>query len=424
MSKAVQVMLVACVSLVCASMAMAGDPDDIILYNNNAGSPLAGQWSLTYTPDAPDTFNPTAYSGGQVIFNKSDAGWTPQPNSPLIGDITGDGIDDLVVTARNPGDNKPYFFINETPTNNGVGELTSNSADFWRGTEAAGMHLSLGDITGDGMTDLVNVKPSGTIYQWTEYHSTGSDTGLRTWGFTGEKDERPLIGDFNGDGKDDIALRFESGARTPLGWIKAYLSDPDGDGLQSGGDPGTGTHDSYQVSDIVQGSVSNTAPHVDTLVGDINGDGIDDIVEVDNRYGTGEWVWVAGLTGASGAASGYGIKAGGMSWATPFAAPAAGTTVQVPLLGDMNGDGYDDIVEYREFPNTGGAPGDMFGQFLVAFTDAGTGDLFNSSFSGSITFALSADEAGNIPLLGQFTPEPNSLFLLALGGLALVRRRR
>lgn len=385
---------------VCATAAVAADPVDTVLVTQSG--PNLGLWRLAHSntgyPGMNNFYDELGKPdrGGSQIYNKSDAGWTPQPNLPLVGDVTGDGLDDIVTIATNPANNSPTFFVNETvEVNTGIGMITNNTADFWDGTDSAGVHFFLADINGDGNQDAINVKQNGSIYQWTAYHSTGSSFGLRTWAFTQEEQETPLVGDFNGDGIDDIGVRFESGALTPIGFIKFYLSDPDGDGLQSGGDPGTGTHDGYTTAEIVQGSVADQPNHIATLVGDINGDGIDDIVEVDDRNSTGRWVWVAGVTGASGSPSGYSIGAGGTSFAQPFA-PDPTETVKVPFLADIDGNGYDDLVLYREFMNDGWT----FGQWLVALNTSGT--LTGVSFTSSGTTRLRNDTDNNLPLIGQF----------------------
>ncbi len=375
-------------------------PDDTVLYNADAGSAIAATWFLSYTQLPPDPFydgNPL--SGGSVFF--ADGSLSPYPNRTLVGDINGDGIADLVHYGSKDG--STLFQGRVTGTDeSGRGNLSvesplpvgwdKNWTPFWGSVIEHGF---LGDVTGDGIDDVLAVVPADhdpNLMKWLAVYATTN--GLRwasadSWEFAGTMSSTPVVGDFNGDGFTDVA-EVKTNA-----WFLAYLTPPDGSGLPVW----------TVIERIVQGPLEGQPARVATLVGDINGDGLDDVVEVDDRSGNGSWVWVARLTGPDAEAdSGLAIGAGGTSWATPFGEAPEGITVQIPLLADLNGDGFDDLVEYREYPNTDpGVEADVIGQWLVAFTDPDTGDLFNSVYSDSGTILLAADQAGNRPMVGKFT---------------------
>lgn len=408
--------LAACLSLV--TIASAGDPDDMLLFNAQTGGAIAGLWSLTHTAAPFGASVPL--DGGYTFFN--DPGLTPSPNIPRTGDLNGDGIADLATIGSNGGQN--LFLGRNTGTVGGMGMLSAPPignpgwSENFVGTYTTNVEHFVADVNGDGYDDAVTVRPNAdapNLWVWEAFHSDaqGFEGNAITTSFAsvGNAGNRPLVGDFNGDGRADIAQRFENGTDTPNGWIQASFSGPGG--LQNV-DPG--------LANFTHGIVADEPNHLTTLVGDLNGDGRDDIVEVDNRFGNGSWVWVAGLTGPdAGLPSNIGIGTGGSSFSIPFGEENPDTSVHVPLLGDMNGDGLDDIVQYWEYANPNGAPGDVFAQWLVAYTQPG-GVL--GTFSDAVTIALTADQAGNIPMIAQFTPEPTTFVLLTLGGLVALRRRR
>jgi hypothetical protein len=126
----------------------------------------------------------------------------------------------------------------------------------------------------------------------------------------------PLVGDWNGDGFDDVGKQVGT-------W---YRLDLDGDGVwegNAGGDRNTS----------FGGAFGPGLP----LVGDWNGDGRDEIGTYvpDSRVflldANGNGVW-------DGAAGGDAV-----SWLAAFAAPIPSEGAGQPLVGDWNGDGVDDI---------------------------------------------------------------------------------
>jgi cell wall assembly regulator SMI1 len=186
-----------------------------------------------------------------------------------------------------------------------------------------------GDFNGDGKDDIVTftrgnaadvfvalsdgTKFTGTGVKWHDYFCAGN--------------EIPLVGDFNGDGMDDI-VTFTRGN---TGDVYVALSD----GKQFSG-TGVKWHDYFCVGDEIP------------LVGDFNGDHKDDIVTF-TRGNTGD-VYVALSDGKQ--FNGTGIK-----WHDYF---CVGN--EIPLVGDFNGDGKDDIATF-----TRGTTADVF----VALSDGG-----------------------------------------------------
>ena len=166
--------------------------------------------------------------------------------------------------------------------------------------------IGLGDFNNDGATDLLLAVPQsedggsaiGCIFSdsnsWNYFQSLGSE-----WDVT-------HVGDFNGDGRDDVVL--EHGAGFAGAWLIKEDGTPEWAGLDS---------------------IAN----VETCgVGDFNGDGIDDVL-----VRNGEWVgaWIVGTDGdaSNGLVDSFiGIKG-------DLAADAS-----IEQIADFNKDGIDDIV--------------------------------------------------------------------------------
>src|SRR5207248_1368074 len=147
--------------------------------------------------------------------------------------------------------------------------------------------------TGDVYVALSDGTKFGPGVKWHDYFSVG--------------DEIPAVGDFNGDGKDDIATFTRGGT----GDVYVALSD----GTKFGA--GVKWHDYFWVNDEIP------------AVGDFNGDGKDDIA--DFTRGSVADVYVALSDGTK--FNGQGVK-----WQEYFAAG-----VEIPGTGDFDGDGKTDI---------------------------------------------------------------------------------
>ncbi|MCP4407998.1 MAG: VCBS repeat-containing protein, partial [Gammaproteobacteria bacterium] len=187
----------------------------------------------------------------------------------LVGDFNGDGRDDLLnVYGRKKPDGKieTRAWVHRS-TGSGFEQKTSlqTLAGFWDS-----QRWLVGDFNGDGKDDLLNVygrkKPDGKIEARAWVHrSTGSGfeqkTSLQTLaGFWDS--QRWLVGDFNGDGKDDLLNVY--GRKKPDGKIeaRAWAHRSTGSGFEQ------------------KTSLQTLAGFWDSqrwLVGDFNGDGKDDL---------------------------------------------------------------------------------------------------------------------------------------------------
>jgi hypothetical protein len=160
-------------------------------------------------------------------------------------------------------------------------------------------------------------------------------------------DETPLIGDFNGDGRDDIAT-FTRGFTCDVYVATSTIASFIGTGVK--------WHDAFACLDSIPAT------------GDFNGDGRDDIVSFSRGSSCDATVALS-----QGSSFGPATK-----WHDMFSCGS-----EIPMTGDFNGDGKDDIVTFKR-----GYAGDVFVALSAGNTFVGTG--FNWTSDGPLTVALPA----------------------------------
>ena len=200
-----------------------------------------------------------------------------------------------------------------------------------------------GDFNGDGRDDIVTFTrgAAADVYVALSTGGSFSGTGVKWHDYFAAGTETPLVGDFNGDGRDDIAT-FTRGAAADV-----YVALSTGSRFV-----GTGVkwHDYFAAGTEIP------------AVGDFNGDGRDDIATF--TRGASADVYVALSTGSSFSGTGW-------KWHDYFAVGS-----EIPGTGDFDGDRRDDIVTF-----TRGAAADVYVARSTGGSFAGTGWKWHDYFA-------------------------------------------
>jgi hypothetical protein len=333
------------------------------------------------------------------------------------GDVNGDGYDDVIIgayqyeTAVGPSDGGAFIFLGSA---SGIANATTDTAatkvvcvtpngSASPGPEFGASVASAGDVNGDGYGDVVvgagtygaSATPAGAVFVFlggvsgvasgSELSAASTIVGaVANEGFGGiVSGLAPNLvygavagaGDVNGDGYSDVLVsQYGSGGYVYLGSATGVAS---GTSLSA-----AVTLPSFSPSNGLFGLSSAGA-------GDVNGDGYDDVVIGDPLYLTtanagGAFVYLggAGITSASAAAASHSISS---------AVPGANLGQAVASAGDVNGDGYPDVIV--------GAPSYDAGAFAegAAFVfHGGPAGVSAASTADAATMIHSGQESANL----------------------------
>ena len=229
----------AVVGVAIADVSSDGKPDILLVRGGASGS------SAVYLGTGPGTF-----ASGAVTFG------TPNATSFVLGDVTGDGLPDVVVGAGTSG---VTVFADQgsTTTWQGLSAVTTASV-----TDAKVSGVALADLNHDGLPDLVVVNNGADQHVY-----TNKGTASSVWqGFDvasvtilSTPASAVAAADVNGDGWVDVIVANTGAA------AKVYLNKAFSGSVWAGLD-NTGV------------AVGDSSTATTVAVGDVNGDGLPDVV--------------------------------------------------------------------------------------------------------------------------------------------------
>ena len=314
-----------------------GKTDTAVLHKydpTSTGAKHTALWKFTSTADL--SYHPVR---GWDSVASGTGSWDWDRSKAVAGDFNGDGKADVAVlydygqTAEGVNQAKLWTFLsNGTGFDKPVLKWSSTGSWDWNRSEPMA-----GDFNGDGKTDVgvfynngtdANNRSTTTLWTFTS-NGAGFDAPAVKWTSTSSWDwnrSLPVPGDYNGDGKADIAVLYNYGATAEgINQVRLWTLSSNGAGFNA------------PVEQWYSGSTSWNWTRSKPFAGDYNGDNKDDIGILYNNGQTAEGVNQTKLWTSNGD-----------SFDAPVTKWESGSTSwdwnrSKPVTGDFNGDGKDDI---------------------------------------------------------------------------------
>jgi hypothetical protein len=231
-----------------------------------------------------------------------------------VGDVNHDGYADVVIVEAGVGQAVVYQGATD-----GLHAALALPVPAWTSGSTVTVG-SAGDVDGDGSADVV----VGSNFEASVFRGGAGGVGAQPWAtLTGPMGIYPdppsfnasFAGDVDGDGYADLALGAVGGEAALVQQMAVYRGGPAG----------------YASTPTTMSLLGGTAP---TGGGDIDGDGYDDLLSGTTQWGGVLLAWYQG-------------QPGGISMTPvpePTTEPDTPTPDVVRILGDVDGDGLDDVA--------------------------------------------------------------------------------
>jgi Secretion system C-terminal sorting domain/FG-GAP repeat/FG-GAP-like repeat len=260
------------------------------------------------------------------------------------GDVNGDGYSDVIVGSYlydngQSDEGRAFVYHGSAAGINSIAAATveSNQIDAWFGWSVA----SAGDVNGDGYSDVilgVVQYGNGQLFEGAAFVYHGSAAGISsTVAATLESNQALALmgwsvasaGDINGDGYGDVIVGVPNYDNGQNNEGAAFVYHGSAGGINT---TASATVESNQANASMGWSVASA--------GDINGDGYSDVIVGAYRYDNGQTNEGAAFV-YHGSASGI-ITTAAATLESNQANASMGWSVA--SAGDVNGDGYSDVI--------------------------------------------------------------------------------
>ncbi|MCA1567660.1 MAG: FG-GAP-like repeat-containing protein [Acidobacteria bacterium] len=313
----------------------------VLTISGNNTANLPGKISLYYGDGA----------GGISSMTTLGGGWGNDPNSIAVGDFDGDGRADLVIdNGRSEQTHASVFlsadlFQREIPLQ-WTGPRPSSSA-----FPISAFHVTAADVNADGKSDVVALVAQSREVLIALGGAAGNFTNFKIFNSGGSRPNDVVAGDFNGDGKLDLAVANGRGFND-----RGKVAILPGDGA---GNFGTAT-------------TYNAFNPISIVSGDFNGDNKPDLAMTVEGGGPAIDGWPSTVSVMLGNSAGT------------FAAPSFYTTKSFSLApitaADFNADGKLDIAVHQDIVRI--LQGDGTGNFSLSPSFGGGGFMLAPDFDG------------------------------------------